>query len=79
MGNWPAGLSVHKNSPLFGGHSFHPRRLKFGMEVKWVCESVCVCVCVCLCQLDERERAKGSGLLQKGAHLSNRFTDLHKI
>ncbi len=28
------------------GNSFHPRRLKFGMEAKCVC--VCVCVCVCL-------------------------------
>ncbi len=25
---------IHKNSPLFGGHSFHPRRLKFGKEVE---------------------------------------------
>ncbi len=33
---------VHKNSPFFGGPSFHCKGLKFGMEVK--CVYVCVCV-----------------------------------
>ncbi len=32
--------------PLFGGHSFHLRRLKFRMEVKCVCVCVKVYVCV---------------------------------
>ncbi len=31
------GQSVHKYSPLFGGHSFCSMRLKFAMEVKSVC------------------------------------------
>ncbi len=34
--------SVHRNSPLSHGHSFHDRRLKFVIKVK------CVCVCVSL-------------------------------
>ncbi len=37
---------AHKNSPLFDGHIFRLRRLKYGMEVKCVCECVRVCVCV---------------------------------
>ncbi len=65
---WLVGWLVHKNSPLFGGHSFHPRRLKFGIEI--VCVCVCVCVCegvyLCLYQLAKRAQGNGSGLLQKG-------------
>ncbi len=31
------------NFPLFGCHNFHHGRLKFGMEVRRVCEGVCLC------------------------------------
>ncbi len=45
------GWSVHENSPFFAYHSFCPRQLKFGIDVKCVCVCVCVCVCamVCVC------------------------------
>ncbi len=65
---------VHKNSPVFGSHSFRPRRLKFGMEIKFVC--VCVCVCVCV----HTSWLKGGVVVgvayRKKAHW---FTDLHKF
>ncbi len=33
---WLVGWLVHINYPDFGDHSFHPRRLKFGMNLKCV-------------------------------------------
>ncbi len=61
------GWLVHKNSPLFDGHTFRPWRLKFGMEVKCVC--VCVCVCVWRCffvflTVGWKGCGNGSGLMQ---------------
>ncbi len=58
-------------SPLFGGHIFCPRRLKFSMEAK------CVSVCVYASWL------KGSVVMGvafcKKVHFLNGFIDLHKI
>ncbi len=51
------GLLVHKSSPLFCDCSFHPRRLKFGMEVK----SVCLYEGVCLCSYQMAKRGQSSG------------------
>ncbi len=55
------GRSVHKNSPHFGSHSFHPRRLKFGMEIKCVRMKVVFV----LMPIDWKGCDGGNGLLQK--------------
>lgn len=58
-------------SPPFGGHSFSPRMLKFGMEVR--------CVYVCLCSWQLAKKGRASGISQKGTSIPNGFKDLHMV
>ncbi len=57
------GWSVHENSPFFAYHSFCPRQLKFGIDVKCVC--VCDGVCLCSCPLGKRWHGNGCGMQSK--------------